>query len=95
MLRALYEVISKSGANMSEASRTAVLGLIDSDASGLEGKFYRETAQILELIGNRVNGDNECPSRRSAYQKSSSQYQRYISHQVRLTEVSIDSSNQD
>lgn len=37
MLRALYEVISKSGANMSEASRTAVLGLIDSDTSGLEG----------------------------------------------------------
>lgn len=37
MLRALYEVISKSGSNMSEASRTAVLGLIGSDTAGLEG----------------------------------------------------------
>ncbi len=95
MLRALYEVISKSGANMSEASRTAVLGLIDSDASNLEGELHSETAQIWELIDNRVHGNNECPSRRSAYQKSSSQYQRYISHQVCLAEVSIDSTNQD
>lgn len=37
MLRALYEVISKSGSNMSETSRAAVLGLIDSDGAGLEG----------------------------------------------------------
>lgn len=37
MLRALYEVISKSGSNMSETSRTAVLGLIDSDGAGIEG----------------------------------------------------------
>lgn len=39
MLRALYEVISKSGSNMSEASRSAVLDLIDSDKTGVEGKY--------------------------------------------------------
>ena len=31
MLKALYEVISKAGSNMSDASRTAVLNLIDAD----------------------------------------------------------------
>ncbi|KAL8902088.1 MAG: hypothetical protein Q9207_004884 [Kuettlingeria erythrocarpa] len=51
MLRALYEVISKSGANMSEASRTAVLGLIDSDASGLEGEFYKgDSAALIKSL---------------------------------------------
>ena len=31
MLKALYEVISKAGSNMSEASRASVLSLIDAD----------------------------------------------------------------
>ena len=34
MMRALYEVVSKAGGNMSETSRTSILGLIDSDPSG-------------------------------------------------------------
>lgn len=38
MLKALYEVVSKAGANMSEASRDSILGLIDSDTSGANGK---------------------------------------------------------
>ena len=37
MLKALYEVVSKAGANMSEASRTSVLGLIDTDVANQDG----------------------------------------------------------
>jgi hypothetical protein len=33
MLKALYEVVSRAGGNMGETSRTAVLGLIDSEAT--------------------------------------------------------------
>lgn len=40
MLRALYEVVSKAGANMSEPSRTSVLGLIDSDVHDADGKKF-------------------------------------------------------
>lgn len=40
MLKALFEVVSKAGANMSEASRNAVLGLIDSDSGGADGEEY-------------------------------------------------------
>ena len=38
MLKALYEVISKAGSNMSEASRTSVLSLIDADIDENDGK---------------------------------------------------------
>lgn len=37
MLKALYEVVSKAGTNMSEASRNSILGLIDSDTSTADG----------------------------------------------------------
>lgn len=40
MLRALYEVVSKAGANMSEPSRTSILGLIDSDAHDADGEDF-------------------------------------------------------
>ena len=33
MMRALFEVVSKAGGNMSEASRNSILGLIDSDVT--------------------------------------------------------------
>lgn len=62
MLRALYEVISKAGSNMSEASRNAILGLIDNDAAGLEGNGSSENACQRSLMHNRVNGNNECSS---------------------------------
>jgi len=39
MLKALYEVVSKAGANMSEASRNAILGLIDIDNDETDGEF--------------------------------------------------------
>ena len=37
MLKALYEVVSNAGANMSEASRSSILGLIDGDVSSADG----------------------------------------------------------
>ena len=39
MLKALYEVVSKAGANMSEASRTSILALIDNDLGNQDGKL--------------------------------------------------------
>lgn len=38
MLKALFEVVSKAGKNMNEASRNAILGLIDTDADDSDGK---------------------------------------------------------
>lgn len=37
MLKALFEVVSKAGANMNEASRNAILGLIDNDTGDADG----------------------------------------------------------
>ena len=38
MLKALFEVVSKAGKNMSDASRNAILGLIDNDLDDSDGK---------------------------------------------------------
>lgn len=38
MLRALHEVVSKGGANMSDASKQSVLGLIDDDTGERDGR---------------------------------------------------------
>jgi hypothetical protein len=39
MLKALYEVVSKAGKNMNEASRNSILGLIDTDTEDSDGKL--------------------------------------------------------
>lgn len=39
MLKALYEVVSKAGANMSEVSRNSILGLIDGETSTADGSL--------------------------------------------------------
>lgn len=39
MMKALQEAVDKAGASMSEASRNAILGLIDHDSSGQSGTF--------------------------------------------------------
>jgi hypothetical protein len=39
MLKAFHEVVSKAGANMSDASRQSVLGLIDGDADNTDGRL--------------------------------------------------------
>lgn len=52
MLKALYEVISKAGANMGEASRTAVLSLIDMDSDDKDESMTITNAKLLgALIG--------------------------------------------
>ena len=38
MLRALHEVVTKAGANMSETSKLAILGLIDDGTGDRDGK---------------------------------------------------------
>ncbi|KAL9028966.1 MAG: hypothetical protein Q9196_002741 [Gyalolechia fulgens] len=50
MLRALYEVISKSGSNMSEASRTAILGLIDNDTADVEESMAITYARLVGAL---------------------------------------------
>jgi len=50
MLKALYEVVSKAGANMSEASRTAILGLIDSDAGSQDEAMAITNARLLGAL---------------------------------------------
>lgn len=44
MMKALQEVVGKAGGNMSEASRTAILGLIDDDSSDQTGKLCVSSA---------------------------------------------------
>lgn len=50
MMKALQEVVGKAGANMSEASRQAILGLIDDDASDQTGKII-----ITDLCDSRLS----------------------------------------
>ena len=50
MLRALYEVVSKAGGNMSEASRNLILGLIDSDTSGSDDSMAITYARLLGAL---------------------------------------------
>ncbi|RDW60906.1 ARM repeat-containing protein [Coleophoma cylindrospora] len=54
MLKALYEVVSKAGANMSEASRNAVLGLIDTDAEDNDIAMGITNAKLLGALIKNV-----------------------------------------
>ncbi|KAJ9659689.1 translational activator of GCN4 [Coniosporium apollinis] len=47
MLKALYEVVSKAGSNMNEASRTAIIGLIDSDTGEADDAMAITNARLL------------------------------------------------
>jgi hypothetical protein len=49
-LKALYEVISKAGANMGETSRTAVLGLIDMDTDERDDAMTVTNAKLLGAL---------------------------------------------
>ena len=58
MLKALYEVASKAGATMSEASRNSVLSLIDSDAGLTDASMAITNARLLgALIRNIPSAD--------------------------------------
>jgi hypothetical protein len=50
MLKALYEVVSKAGATMSEASRASILNLIDSDASDADDAMAITNARLLGAL---------------------------------------------
>lgn len=57
MLKALYEVISKAGANMGEASRAAVLSLIDMDTDERDEAMTITNAKLLGALINNVPED--------------------------------------
>lgn len=55
MLKALYEVISKAGANMGESSRTAVLGLIDAEADDNDESMTVTYAKLFGALVKNVS----------------------------------------
>ena len=50
MLKALYEVVSKAGSNMNEASRNGILGLIDSDTEDTDETMAITHARLLGAL---------------------------------------------
>ncbi|CAK7228443.1 translational activator of GCN4 [Sporothrix bragantina] len=54
MLKALFEVISKAGANMGEPSRAAVLGLIDMDTDVHDDNMIITNAKLLGALVKNV-----------------------------------------
>ncbi|OAA38017.1 Armadillo-like helical [Beauveria brongniartii RCEF 3172] len=54
MLKALYEVISRAGANMGAASRTAILSLIDGDVDESDASMAITNAQLLGALIKNV-----------------------------------------
>lgn len=54
MLKALYEVISKAGANMGEQSRTAVLGLIDMETDEYDDNMTITNAMLFGALVKNV-----------------------------------------
>lgn len=58
MLKALYEVVSKAGSNMSESSRSAVLGLIDTDVEDKDATMVITNAKLFGALIKNVSEDN-------------------------------------
>ncbi|TQV93892.1 hypothetical protein V2A60_003948 [Cordyceps javanica] len=54
MLKALYEVISRAGANMGQTSRTAILSLIDGDVDESDTSMAITNAQLLGALIQNV-----------------------------------------
>lgn len=50
MLKALYEVVSKAGVNMSETSRNSILSLIDSDSNDTDASMAITHARLLGAL---------------------------------------------
>ncbi|KAI9811171.1 MAG: translational activator of GCN4 [Pycnora praestabilis] len=57
MLKALFEVVSKAGANMSEASRTSILGLIDHDIGDVDDSMAITNARLLGALMKNLPPD--------------------------------------
>lgn len=58
MLKALYEVVSKAGGNMSEPSRNAVLALIDTDPEDNDISMAITNAKLLGALIKNVPSEN-------------------------------------
>ena len=58
MLKALYEVINKAGANMSDISRSAVLALIDADPEDHNVSMAITNAKLLGALIKNVPAEN-------------------------------------
>lgn len=54
MLKALYEVISKAGSNMGEASRNGILSLIDTESDGKDISMAITNARLLGALIRNV-----------------------------------------
>lgn len=50
MLQALYEVVSKAGKNMTESSRSSILGLIDSETGHADGKLFFKWFHVRQWL---------------------------------------------
>ncbi|KAL2017946.1 hypothetical protein VTK56DRAFT_1538 [Thermocarpiscus australiensis] len=57
MIKALYEVISKAGANMGESSRTVVLGLIDTETDERDNAMTITYAKLFGALVKNVSAD--------------------------------------
>lgn len=57
MLSALYEVVSRAGANMGESSRSAILGLIDLDTDESDAAMIITNAKLLGALIKNVPED--------------------------------------
>ncbi|KAL6833031.1 armadillo-type protein [Trichoderma camerunense] len=57
MFKALYEVVSRAGANMGESSRSAILSLIDSDADEKDDAMVVTNAKLLGALIKNVAED--------------------------------------
>ncbi|KAK1244706.1 hypothetical protein MKX07_003505 [Trichoderma sp. CBMAI-0711] len=57
MFKALYEVVSRAGANMGESSRSAVLSLIDADADERDEAMVVTNAKLLGALIKNVADD--------------------------------------
>ncbi|KAH0543280.1 hypothetical protein FGG08_002343 [Glutinoglossum americanum] len=58
MLKALYEVVSKAGANMSDTSRTSVLGLVNSDIDEEDYPMAIASARLLGALSKHLTAEN-------------------------------------
>ncbi|KAF2877785.1 translational activator [Massariosphaeria phaeospora] len=57
MLKALFEVVSKAGKNMNEASRNAILGLIDTGVEGSDDAMAITNARLLGALVSTLPTD--------------------------------------
>ena len=65
MMNALYQVISKAGGNMNEASRSAILGLIDTEVPDANDNMAITNARLLGALVKNLPSETANPLIRS------------------------------